>query len=141
MLNGLAAFLDRLTWWEGALLAGGIFLVTCAGSLAGAAAVVVNLPATYFRDGEAPARPAGHPVLRWAGLLLKNVLGALLILVGVLLSLPGIPGQGLLTILIGLMLLNFPGKRRLERGLVAQPQIFRAINGLRARFGKPALSL
>jgi hypothetical protein len=46
-----------------------------------------------------------------------------------------------LTILIGLMLLNFPGKRRLERRLVSRPRILAAINALRAHFGKPALLL
>jgi hypothetical protein len=39
------------------------------------------------------------------------------------------------------MLLNFPGKRALERKLVGRPRVLRAINGLRARFGKPGLVL
>ena len=60
---------------------------------------------------------------------------------GALLSLPGIPGQGLLTILIGLILLDFPGKRGLERRLVSRPSVLAAINRLRARFGRPAMEL
>jgi len=64
-----------------------------------------------------------------------------LILLGLFLSLPGVPGQGILTILIGVMLLNFPGKRRLERWLVSRPRVLPVINGLRARFGKPPLLL
>ncbi len=56
-------------------------------------------------------------------------------------SLPGIPGQGLLTILLGVMLLDFPGKRRLEFKIISRPKVFRAINRLRARFDKPPLVL
>jgi hypothetical protein len=82
-----------------------------------------------------------HPIVRWAGVILKNVLGTLLVLLGLFLSLPGIPGQGLLTILIGVMLLSFPGKRRLERRLVSRPSVLAAINALRAYFGKPAMRL
>jgi hypothetical protein len=59
----------------------------------------------------------------------------------VLLSLPGVPGQGILTILIGVMLLDFPGKRRLERWLVRRPAVFKGINRIRARFDKPPLVL
>jgi hypothetical protein len=57
------------------------------------------------------------------------------------LSLPGVPGQGILTILLGIMLLDFPGKRRFEYWLVSRPKIFAAINKLRHRFSKPALVL
>jgi hypothetical protein len=118
-----------------------LFAGTTAVSLVAVTIVLVRLPATYFQDdGISP--PAGRqPIVRWIGLILKNILGAVLILFGLLLSLPGVPGQGLLTVLIGLMLLDFPGKRRIERRLVARPTIQRAINALRARFGKPALAL
>ena len=47
----------------------------------------------------------------------------------------------LATILIGLMLIDLPGKRRLERKLVGRPRILRAINRLRKRFGSPPLVL
>ena len=57
------------------------------------------------------------------------------------LTLPGVPGQGMLTILIGLMLLDVPGKRRLERRIVGRRRILQAINRLRKRFGRPPLVL
>jgi len=60
---------------------------------------------------------------------------------GVVLSVPGVPGQGLLTILLGIMLLDFPGKRTLERKLLSRPEIVKTINKLRLRFDKPALEL
>lgn len=137
----MAAFLESLSWGQKAALGLGLFAGTTVLSLAAVTIVLVRLPATYFQDNFVSPLVGRHLILRWIRVILKNILGAMLILFGLLLSLPGVPGQGLLTILIGLMLLDFPGKRRIERRLVARPIIQRAINALRARFGKPALVL
>jgi hypothetical protein len=101
----------------------------------------VSLPPNYFRD-DAPAAPWPRtPMLRGLWKVAKNVLGVALVALGLLLSLPGVPGQGILTILIGLILLDFPGKRGLERRLVTRPAVLRAINRLRARFNRPPMEL
>ena len=71
----------------------------------------------------------------------KNLLGFLLVALGIVLSIPGVPGQGLLTILLGVMLLDFPGKLTLERKLLSRPEVVRTINKLRGRFEKPPLEL
>src|SRR5580700_2224334 len=77
--------------------------------------VLLKLPSTYFVDPIPPLFDAErHLALSWAILIGKNLLGAIIFFFGILLSLPGVPGPGLLTILIGVMLLDFPGKRRLE---------------------------
>jgi hypothetical protein len=74
-------------------------------------------------------------------MLLKNVFGLLLLVLGIIMAFPGVPGQGVLTILLGLMLLDFPGKRQLEYRIVSRPKVLRAINRLRARFGRPPMVL
>lgn len=74
-----------------------------------------------------------RPVL----LLLRNVLGVVLIVLGVLMLV--LPGQGLLTIIVGLLLLSFRGKRRFERWLISQETVFRGINALRRRAQRPPL--
>jgi hypothetical protein len=136
------AWLQTLSWQEQMCLGLSLFLISFFGSLAFTALVIVQMPATYFQDTRhPPALVQEHPIIRWAGRIGKNLLGLVLIVLGVLLSLPGIPGQGLLTILIGLMLLDFPGKHRLERKLVLRPSIRSTIDRLRARFGKPPLVL
>jgi hypothetical protein len=56
-------------------------------------------------------------------------------------SLPGVPGQGILTILLGLIMMDIPGKRPFETGLVKRPKVLQSINRLRERFGKPPLIL
>ncbi|MBK9529879.1 MAG: hypothetical protein IPO41_16555 [Acidobacteria bacterium] len=74
-------------------------------------------------------------------MILKNVLGVFLIGVGILLSLPGVPGQGVLTILLGLIMIDIPGKRPIEARIIKRPTVLAAANNLRARYGKPPLEL
>jgi UPF0716 family protein affecting phage T7 exclusion len=71
--------------------------------------------------------------------VVRNVFGSLLLVVGVLMLV--LPGQGLLTILIGLTLLDFPGKRRFVRRLLMRPQVLRVINAIRRRFGVAPLQV
>ena len=80
-----------------------------------------------------------HPVLRLAGLIVKNVVGAVFLLAG--LAMLFLPGQGILTMLIGISLLDFPGKRKLEAKIVGQHTVLQALNAMRAKFDKPPLTL
>lgn len=119
-----------------------LFVVTFAGSLAIVSFILIKLPAGYFQNSHPrDFWSERHAAIRLLGLVGKNVLGMLLVALGILMSIPGIPGQGILTILLGIMLLDFPGKRRLEYKLVSQPRVFQTINRLRHRFGKPVLML
>jgi hypothetical protein len=119
-----------------------IFVITFAVNLAIVSVVLVKIPANYFKKSYSGGFLKDRsPVIRALGIIGKNVLGLLLVVVGILLSLPGVPGQGILTILLGIMLLDFPGRRWLELKLVSRPKVFRTINQLRHRFGKPPLVL
>jgi len=51
------------------------------------------------------------------------------------------PGQGILTLLLGISLMDVPGKQKLERKIVERPAVLKAINKLRARANKPPLDL
>jgi uncharacterized BrkB/YihY/UPF0761 family membrane protein len=139
MITDAIGYVESLSRGQQALLGVGLFAATFVASLGVVSAVLVRLPATYFRDAHARPPAGKGAIIRWVSLIFKNALGVLLILVGLLLSLPGIPGQGLLTILIGVMLLDFPGKRQIERRLISRPGVLSSVNALRARFGKPAL--
>jgi archaellum biogenesis protein FlaJ (TadC family) len=98
--------------------------------------LVVKLPADYFvRERREPVRRhLRHRVLLGAVVMLKNTVGMMLLLAGVLLLF--LPGQGLLTMLIGLVLTNFPGKYWLEQRLIRRPGIARTLNRVRARADK-----
>lgn len=71
----------------------------------------------------------------------RNAFGYFLIALGAVLSLPGVPGQGLLTIFMGVMLIDFPGKYRFERWLVSRRVILAAANRFRAKAGRPPLEV
>jgi hypothetical protein len=114
-------------------------LAMFAGSLLALPFLVARLPADYFAD---PARHASrlrrlHPLVYLAVLVLKNLLGWVLVLAGIAMLV--LPGQGLVTILIGLVLSDFPGKFALERRLACTPAIFNALNWLRRRAGHAPL--
>ena len=120
-----------------------IFLLLSVGGLFVVGLLVVRMPATYFCEPSMNDSSVGKRkgVSWWLVRIAKNVLGGVTILVGAVLALPGIPGPGLLIMLFGIMLADFPGKRRLERWMVSQPGILAAINRLRNRHGKPPMVL
>ena len=101
--------------------------------------LVSAIPADYFASKCCPPSRVKlrHPVLRLFLLGLKNILGALFLTAGLIMLVT--PGQGILSILIGLSFLNFPGKRRLELWIVRKPRVLKALNWMREKTGKPEL--
>ena len=110
------------------------------GSLIAIPWILIRLPSDYF-DMRVPRHwmKDHHPVLRVIGLIIKNIIGMVFILAGFLMLF--LPGQGLLTMLIGISFMDFPNKRTLEARIVGQRTIFSAINTMRRRFDKPPLIL
>jgi hypothetical protein len=97
-----------------------------------AGAVLLALPEDYLREGDRSQR-------HWAARIGRTVAGILLVAVGIVLSVPGIPGQGILTILAGLTLIEFPGRHRLIRALLGRPAVLYAVNRFRTRFKRKPL--
>lgn len=91
--------------------------------------IIIRLPEDFFIR-QPPKRPRLSP-LRLFLRFLKNLLGVFLLLVGALMLF--IPGQGILTMLFGISLMDFPGKRRLEIKLVRSPRVLRSLNWLREK--------
>lgn len=110
------------------------------GTLIAIPLILVRLPADYF-DIRAPRHwmKDHHPVLRVIGLVVKNAVGGVFFLAGF--AMLFLPGQGILTMLIGISLMDFPGKQRLEAKLIGQPTVLSAINTMRNKFGKPPLTM
>lgn len=128
--------------WRSVLIGALIFVASFLINLGIVSIILVKLPANYFSKNRKTKFWSGpHPALHAAKVIGKNVAGVLLVALGVVLSIPGVPGQGLLTILLGIMLLDFPGRDRLEQKLLSKPSIVNTINKLRGRFGKPPLEL
>ena len=115
-------------------------VVSFVGSLIAIPFILVRLPPHYF-DERHPRTwmEDHHPVLRLVGHVIKNAVGVVLLMAGV--AMLFLPGQGILTILIGISLVDFPGKRHLEAKLISLPTVLNTINGLRERFGQPPLTV
>lgn len=105
--------------------------------------VVIYMPADYFVREDRDSRwwLDQHPAVRWVLFGLKNLTGAVVLIAGLILSLPGIPGPGVILILLGLSLLNLPGKRRVELWLLRFPLVHRHIDRLREKHHQPPLEL
>lgn len=103
--------------------------------------LLTRLPPDYFEETSLVAQPAWPRtrILYWMWRLLKNFLGAILLLAGFVMLFT--PGQGILTILAGLWLLDLPGKRRWERNLICRPQVLTSINWIRQKAGRPQLQV
>lgn len=101
--------------------------------------LVALIPEDYFSSTE--RRPASwkkqHPLVRVMLLVCKNILGCVLLLGGFLMLF--VPGQGILTMVAGLVLIDYPGKFALERRIAKNPSIFKGLNWLRAKANKPPL--
>ncbi len=107
-------------------------------------AVVIRMSADHFLYRNPPPNSwrAQHPAVRIALLVLKNLLGWVLVAVGIVQSIPVlVPGFGLLTIMIGVLLLNFPGKRKLELKIVSASAVLRLINKIRQKHHRSPLRL
>ncbi|MEM6672248.1 MAG: PGPGW domain-containing protein [Planctomycetota bacterium] len=101
--------------------------------------VVARMPADYFVRTE-PAPDSfrdRHPALRILVRVAKNLLGIVFLVAGF--AMLFVPGQGVLTILVGLMLVEGPGKRRFELWLVRKAPVRKTLDWIRAKAGQPPL--
>jgi hypothetical protein len=137
MLDWLRAQ-STLAWW---LL--GLSILTFVGSLIAVTWMVVRMPADYFthRKPMGDSWRSRHPLIRGTMHVLKNLLGFVLVVAGLVMSIPPIPGQGVLTILIGLSLLDFPGKWNLQLRIVKAAPVRKSIDWIRTKYHRPPLQI
>ena len=97
------------------------------------------IPSNYFINQNNSKFRSNYPMLWLISVIIKNLIGYTLIIGGMLMLV--LPGQGLFTILIGLMLSNYPGKFYIEKKFIAIPSILKTINWLRKKSNKPPLKI
>ena len=117
----------------------GVSLVSFVATLAVIPWVIGRIPADYFAGRKRPTQrqtALRSPVVL---LVVKNTIGALLVLAGIVMLI--LPGQGLLTIIIGVLVMNFPGKFSFERWLVSRGPALSLINRIRQRYDRAPLVL
>lgn len=120
----------------------GLSILMLVASMVAVPAVLVRLPPDYLARARrrAGAKPAARGrAAHLAVVIGRNLLGALLVLAGVLMLV--LPGQGIIAIVLGLLLIDVPGKHRLIRWLMSRPGVLKGVNWLRRRAGRPPLRL
>ena len=139
MMELITGFWESLTFAR-VLWGIGLFVVSFTVSLLIVAIVMVKIPANYFSSHyQSDFLPNSSWVTRWGVVIGKNIVGALLVIAGIIMLIG--PGQGILTILIGLIMMDIPGKRPIEAKLIKRPAVFAAVNRFRAKYGKPPLEV
>lgn len=116
-------------------------LVLFIGSLAAIPLVIARMRRDYFvaPNPDEHSWLGRHPAARLTARIIKNVVGAALLVAG--LAMMVLPGQGIITVLVALSLLEFPGKRALELRLIRQQSIGRAVNWIRKKSGREPLMI
>lgn len=130
-------FWDSLTW--GRIIWGLTFtVITIIASYALIVLGMIKIPADYFSSSyRKKVNLNAHFSIKWGALIIKNLVGFLLIIAGIIMIFT--PGPGVPTILLGLIMMDIPGKRPLEAKLIQRPMVLSAVNDLRARYNKPPL--
>ena len=121
-------------WWKVAIVSVTSFVLT----LVGCTVMITNLPSNYF-IGSYKEHRINNPFVRFFVSLIKNIVGLLLIIVGALMCL--LPGPGLLNVLAGLIISDFPGKKRLARRIIRIRSVFLTANKIRLHFKRQPLEL
>jgi len=103
--------------------------------------ILIKIPHDYFRAEKRQKRLSEHcpKVVWWIVIVIKNIVGFVLILSGIVMLFT--PGQGVLTIIGGIVLMDFPHKYRLIRGIIKNTKILKLINALRAKANREPLSV
>ena len=101
--------------------------------------LVSLIPSDYFINKKSSKFKSKYPVMWLVSMIIKNLIGYVLIIGGILMLV--LPGQGLFTIFIGLMMSNYPGKYFIERKFIAIPSVLKTINWLRKRSNQEPLKV
>lgn len=101
--------------------------------------LVALIPTNYFIKKNMVKSKKSYSFIWLISVIVKNLIGYTLILGGLLMLV--LPGQGLFTILMGLVLSNYPGKYNIERRFISIPSVLRTVNWLRKKSNKPPLEI
>ncbi|HHJ21071.1 MAG TPA: hypothetical protein ENJ84_14785 [Gammaproteobacteria bacterium] len=136
-IHDILAWVEHNPYWIYSMVA--LSVVTFIASLILIPWIIIRMPENYFLDEHRHRSKirASHPINYLLIRIGKNLLGIILILAGLFMFI--LPGQGILTMLIGISLTDFPGKFQVERWFARQAKILRALNWIRRKAKRPPL--
>lgn len=137
MLDNITEYLTSITGWMGYVaIASIIFFIV---SLIFIPKFIASIPSNYFIVKSSTPRTSTYTLGRLFISIFRNIIGIFLIICGVVMLLT--PGQGLLTILAGIFILDFPGKFKLELYLIKKPSVLKTLNWIRHKQNVPNLQI
>lgn len=98
--------------------------------------LIKKIPADYFQRHRSKSSVA---MLFTPVNIMRNLIGFIILLAGFAMFV--LPGQGILTVLVGLAVMQFPGKQQLERWLISRQGVLPAVNWLRRKTNSPELRI
>lgn len=103
--------------------------------------IVTKIPSDYFTHPKRQKYLCCHQpkIVRYLFIFFKNILGVILVLGGVILLF--LPGQGILTIFLGLIIMDFPYKYKVETWIIKRPFVLKSINRLRKKVKQRPLEI
>ncbi len=103
--------------------------------------VIILMPADYFvaRRRIPVSSRTRLPFLTRTLTAVRNLVGVFFVCIGLVMIVT--PGQGLLTLLAGLILMNFPGKYKFEKRIISKKSVYKTANWLRRKANREALTL
>ena len=106
-------------------------------SVLGVVWFIAKLPADFFhqpRHHHHLIDPNRYPNLHFIYKTIRNILGLVLILAGIVMLV--LPGQGVLTIIVGLIIADFPQKERWLQKAITLRSVQKGLNLIRRKLGK-----
>lgn len=112
-------------------------VLTFIGSLIAIPWIIARLPANYFiRHRQLVAkRHEQHPLIAKLIFVCRNFIGIVFLIAGIVMLV--LPGQGIITILIGISFMDFPKKQHLVDYLVRRQKVISFLNWIRQKEKKP----
>ena len=103
--------------------------------------LVIHIPEKYLPHKERVSRHDLKDAVgsRLVCRILKNIAGCFFVRIGIIMLLT--PGQGVLSILVGIILMDLPGKYKVERAIIKKEKVLSTINWLRGKAHRPPLQV
>lgn len=94
--------------------------------------IICLMPSDFFRHRQQDKKKESrHPAMSTLLFFLRNLFGVVLLLAGILMLF--LPGQGILTIILAIGLLDFPGKRRAKDAFLRRHSVHTGLNWIRKK--------
>lgn len=103
--------------------------------------MLIFLPSDYFahEERETCLWKGDSAIIKSFLIFLKNLVGTIFLIAGI--AMLFLPGQGILTIIAGLFLMNFPYKYKIEKWIIEYPIVLKSFNKIRQKANKEPFSI